>query len=369
MLAATSIRFRSDPPFGIGQDRERPMHDRFADIRTEESVTLLKGVAGLVFVLLMSGCARPGTPPPQVPSGSSPPQARTEAAAPTEPQAPLPSAPPPVVAIKPEIVAVGPASGSAPPSTATSAGQAIGKTASPIAKAPAKSPAPPAPAAQPSKRESVPPDIAKPKAPPLDLASLEQRLKDTKAIGVLTKITLKNQVDDLLSQFRAFYQGKLKTDLADLRRSYDLLVLKVLSLLQDSDQALATAIAASREAIWGILSDPAKFAKNLMRRGRRHERTFDRRSDRDPDRHLFAAPSLAADDESTKDLFTVITLHEFAVRRSHRRHNAGRKRSPRNAQGCKPLPRLSQRQGASGCRDAMKALRRQERLANEMRSR
>jgi len=78
---------------------------------------------------------------------------------------------------------------------------------------------------------------------------------------VLTKITLKNQVDDLLNQFRAFYQGKLNTTLADLRRSYDLLVLKVLSLLQDSDQALATAIAASREAIWGILSDQAKFAK------------------------------------------------------------------------------------------------------------
>ncbi len=111
-----------------------------------------------------------------------------------------------------------------------------------------------------SRKEGAPPEVTKPKAPPLDLASLEQRLKDTKAIGVLTKITLKNQVDDLLDQFRAYYQGKLKIGLADLRRSYDLLVLKVLSLLQDSDQALATAIAASREAIWGILSDPAKFA-------------------------------------------------------------------------------------------------------------
>ncbi len=135
-----------------------------------------------------------------------------------------------------------------------------GQTAPSVAKAPAKTPAPPAPAAQPPRKESTPPEVAKPKAPPLDLASLEQRLKDTKAIGVLTKITLKNQVDDLLDQFRAYYQGKLKIELADLRRSYDLLVLKVLSLLQDSDQALATAIAASREAIWGILSDPAKFA-------------------------------------------------------------------------------------------------------------
>ena len=153
-----------------------------------------------------------------------------------------------------------PASRSVTQSATAPAGQTTGKTAPPVAKAPAKIPATPAPAAQPSKKESIPPDIAKPKAPPLDLASLEQRLKDTKAIGVLTKITLKNQVDDLLNQFRAFYQGKLKTDLVDLRRSYDLLVLKVLSLLQDGDQALATAIAASREAIWGILSDPAKFA-------------------------------------------------------------------------------------------------------------
>ena len=77
---------------------------------------------------------------------------------------------------------------------------------------------------------------------------------------MLTKIALKNQIDDLLNQFRALYQGKLKTTLAELRQSYDLLVLKVLALLQDSDSALAAAIVASREAIWHILSDPAKFA-------------------------------------------------------------------------------------------------------------
>ena len=77
---------------------------------------------------------------------------------------------------------------------------------------------------------------------------------------MLSKIALKNQVDDLLAQFRAFYQGKVKTTLAELRRPYDLLVLKVLSLLQDSDPELASAIVASREAIWGILADPKKFA-------------------------------------------------------------------------------------------------------------
>ncbi len=130
----------------------------------------------------------------------------------------------------------------------------------PDVKAPSKPAAPPALPAQPLKKEPSSPALAKPTAQSLDLTSLEQRLKDTEAIGVLTKITLKNQIDDLLDQFRAYYQGKLHTTLAELRRSYDLLFLKVLALLQDSDRSLATAIAASREGIWGILSDPAKFA-------------------------------------------------------------------------------------------------------------
>ncbi len=99
-----------------------------------------------------------------------------------------------------------------------------------------------------------------PSAPPLDLKSLETRLRETKAIGVYTKLTLKNQVDDLLDAFRAYYKGQAKSTLAELRRAFDLLVLKVIALLQDADPPLASAIAASREALWGILSDPAKFA-------------------------------------------------------------------------------------------------------------
>jgi hypothetical protein len=77
---------------------------------------------------------------------------------------------------------------------------------------------------------------------------------------VFTKISLKNQVDDLLTQFRAFHQGRAGAVLTDLREQYNLLLLKVLSLLQGSDPVLAQAIASSREALWGLLADPAKFA-------------------------------------------------------------------------------------------------------------
>ena len=63
-----------------------------------------------------------------------------------------------------------------------------------------------------------------------------------------------------MEQFREYYQGKAKLTMTELRRSYDLLMMKVLSLLQDDDQELAFAIVSSREAIWGLLSDPKKFA-------------------------------------------------------------------------------------------------------------
>jgi hypothetical protein len=96
----------------------------------------------------------------------------------------------------------------------------------------------------------------------LDLGSLEQRLRDTKAIGVFTKISLKNQVDDLLDEFRDFHKSHDRSMLTKLRQTYDLLLMKVLSLLQDGDPALARDVSSSREALWNILVDPDKF-RNL----------------------------------------------------------------------------------------------------------
>jgi hypothetical protein len=93
----------------------------------------------------------------------------------------------------------------------------------------------------------------------LDLSSLENRLRDTKAIGVLTKLSLKNQVDDLLDEFREFHRSPDRAMLPKLRQAFDLLLLKVLSLLQDGDPALARDVSSSREALWTILTDPDKF--------------------------------------------------------------------------------------------------------------
>jgi hypothetical protein len=127
-------------------------------------------------------------------------------------------------------------------------------------RATAKSAAP-SPLAPPPARTLPPaPPVVKPAAaPPLDLKSLETRLRETKAIGSFSKLALKNQMDDLLERFKAFYEGRIKTSLVELRRAFDLLIMKTLALLQEADPPLAGALASSRESIWAVLSNPAKL--------------------------------------------------------------------------------------------------------------
>ncbi len=106
---------------------------------------------------------------------------------------------------------------------------------------------------------SVAPARAKKPEPPLDVEALKTRLRETKAIGFFTKLELQNQMNDLLQQFREHYQNGQNKSVAALRQPFDMLVLKVLALVQDGDPPLARTILQSREAIWNILADPEKF--------------------------------------------------------------------------------------------------------------
>jgi hypothetical protein len=131
--------------------------------------------------------------------------------------------------------------------------------------APAPSLVPPAATAATAAAAPVAPAATQPSrapvaAPPLDLNGLEQRLRDTRAIGLFTKLSLKNQVDDLLAQFKAFHQGQSQSTLGQLRQRYEVLLMKVVTLLQDGDPSLANAVLSSREAIWGVLTDPKRLS-------------------------------------------------------------------------------------------------------------
>jgi hypothetical protein len=179
------------------------------------------------------------------------------ATAPVTAPSPQPQPPP-----SPPVSAPTPAPATAPtPAPATARVPAPAKAAPAESPATTKSPPPSSANKSASAAAAKPQPAAAPAAPTLDLASLEQRLRDTRAIGVFTKLSLKNQVDDLLADFRAFYKAAHVPPSAELRQRYDLLLLKVLSLLQDGDPPLAAAISSSKEAIWNILADPDKLAK------------------------------------------------------------------------------------------------------------
>jgi hypothetical protein len=230
-------------------------------------------IAGFLLVLSVSGCAwMKGT-------GAS--EGRSDAQVPVPPNSAPQTTPPPA--------STPPTPASTPPSEAgSSTDNGSERSSTPAKASDAAAPPPPpvnpasrsssakarssgdtrpakvagAAAAQTRQSDSSPALASTPNASPtLNLADLEQRLRETRAIGVFTKLSLKNQVDDLLNAFRELYRGPDKHPSAELRQRYDLLLLKVLTLLQDGDPPLAAAISSSREAIWSILADPDKFAK------------------------------------------------------------------------------------------------------------
>jgi len=229
---------------------------------------------GLLAVVLLAGCTslRSATP---VETATTPP-GPTPAAAGAGPVSPPASPgatsdvsakpkggppPSPVASGRPESLPAAGVAGSRPAAGSKVAPEPPG----PIKGAPAKPVSRPVPATTPPSAPALP--VASSRPPPvpgppaLDLAALEQRLRDTRAVGVFTKLSLKNQVDDLLSQVRSYYRDRKPPPPAALRPRFDGLVLKVLSVVQDGDASLAAEIWSSREAIWGVLADPAKLDK------------------------------------------------------------------------------------------------------------
>jgi hypothetical protein len=207
---------------------------------------------GLILLVSLSGCAHFGrspSAPPAAPTAPTTPVAgptsgAVEAAPTSSPSATSPKRDVPAAAspqAKPNNAsAAKPRSGNAgTPATPKAA------SAAPKGAAPDKGPAGPAASALPT----------------LSLSDIEQRLRDTHAIGVFTKLSLKNQIDDLLGQFRAYHLKQTSTSLPQLRQRYDVLLQKVTDLLQSGDAPLARDIFSSREAIWSILTDPTKISQ------------------------------------------------------------------------------------------------------------
>lgn len=202
-------------------------------------------IALLFAAVLLSSCNYAQKAP--APSTAVPVTPAPRPAPPPVQSAPAPQAQPAVAQTAPPVVAPAkePAKGASQEAKPVEA-----KTVQ--EKAEEKKPAPtPAPAAAPAAKEPV--AAPTPKARGFDLDMLTERLKQTSAIGVFTKLAINSDATDLIDAVKKYRKlAVLQAKLAEVRSRFDGLVMKLLALLEDDPQ-LARNIYVAREQIWSSL--------------------------------------------------------------------------------------------------------------------
>lgn len=237
--------------------RHRMASNRTYALRGPSASRSLAG--GLVLLGSLIGCAHLGRSPPASSTTSAAgavasPPSMSSGSSPADTGLP-PANSTSATGAKRDLPAAGPASSKPEPNNSSAAKARSGKAST------AAAPKIPVAAQKGAASDKEQPGPAATGTPTLSLNDIEQRLRDTHAIGVFTKLSLKNQIDDLLGQVRAYHLKQAGTSLPQLRQRYDVLLQKVTDLLQSGDAPLARDIFSSREAIWSILTDPAKIGQ------------------------------------------------------------------------------------------------------------
>jgi len=87
----------------------------------------------------------------------------------------------------------------------------------------------------------------------VDFNVLKERLKNTDAIGFFTKLAIRNDILDLMDKIKTYRKhAMLNAKRAEIRRSFDGLLLKIIALLKD-DPELSRDLYVGRESIWESL--------------------------------------------------------------------------------------------------------------------
>jgi hypothetical protein len=94
----------------------------------------------------------------------------------------------------------------------------------------------------------------------LDVATLRVRLEDTPAIGLISKLRLKTEIRDLVSDLAAYHAGHPTRTLDELHTRYCDLVVRVVRQLEHGDGGLAHDLSESTDHLWATLADPGQFA-------------------------------------------------------------------------------------------------------------
>ncbi len=97
-----------------------------------------------------------------------------------------------------------------------------------------------------------------------NLDSLEDGLRETDAIGLGKKLSLKKDFNRLVDKLHAFHQGTEDDGIDKLESSFHQLVDKTLSLLRAEDPDLHQRISAGRSGIWAVLRDRETFLATVV---------------------------------------------------------------------------------------------------------
>jgi hypothetical protein len=95
----------------------------------------------------------------------------------------------------------------------------------------------------------------------IDFETLEKQVTKTNAIGVMTKLKLKSDINKLLSELKTFHAGNSPLTQEQHREQYDLLYMKVVSLVHEKDPELYHQLCNAWDPIWATLRDEHNLQK------------------------------------------------------------------------------------------------------------
>ena len=93
----------------------------------------------------------------------------------------------------------------------------------------------------------------------VDLSMLITALRDTKAVGPMTKMRLRNNINKVLNRLKRWHDNKSKFTLDQLQEQYHLLLMKIATLIHDDDLILHQQLCNAWARIWLDLKDPDRF--------------------------------------------------------------------------------------------------------------
>jgi len=92
---------------------------------------------------------------------------------------------------------------------------------------------------------------------------LIERVKKTRSLGGLTKLSLKKDYDQLIDMTHAYHEGVEDISMEQLRERYDVMYHRLKTLLQNKDEEFVRFLHESKDPFWLMLSNEEKFA-NMM---------------------------------------------------------------------------------------------------------